>query len=196
MKNFYIGNFVILICIFSLISITSCVRPIGNTAQEKRDYVNRVKDETLAALYAKKPETRDLVENSPGYAVFSNLNTYLLFVGTGGGYGVVVDNTKGGRETYMNVTDFGIGLGIAVKEFKEVLIFTNKYALESFIKHGWDFGVEGDAAIETGTTGGGATGEVSFNKSVIIYQLTDVGVALKANLMGSKYSVSNELNYY
>ena len=155
-----------------------------------------MKDETLAALYAKKPETRDLVENSPGYAVFSNLNTYLLFVGTGGGYGVVVDNTKGGRETYMNVTDFGVGLGIAVKEFKEVLIFTNKYALESFIKHGWDFGVEGDAAIETGTTGGGATGEVSFNKSVIIYQLTKVGVALKANLMGSKYSVSNELNYY
>ena len=63
--------------------------------------------DTLAELYAGVPGARSLVENSVGYGVFSNINTQLMFFGTGNGYGVVTD-TSDGFKTYMKMAEGGM----------------------------------------------------------------------------------------
>ncbi len=49
----------------------------------------------------------------------------LIFASAGGGYGVVVDNSTGNR-TYMKMALGGIGLGLGVKDCRQVLIFKSR----------------------------------------------------------------------
>ena len=83
-----------------------------------------MKDDTLAELYQKKPETRAMIKNAAGYWVFSNINTQLLIFGSGNGYGVVVDNSTS-KKTFMKMAQVGAGLGVAFKDFRAVIIFNN-----------------------------------------------------------------------
>ncbi|MGB3363216.1 MAG: hypothetical protein WBB48_00390, partial [Thermodesulfobacteriota bacterium] len=85
--------YLILTLVIVGLMFTACARPKGETPAQKRDYVQQMKNETLAELYAKKPYAKELVQNAAGYAVFSNFNTQLLIVGSGNGYGVAVDNS-------------------------------------------------------------------------------------------------------
>lgn len=173
----------------------SCARPKGNDAETKRAYVLNMKDQTLAELYKKKPEAKTIVENAAGYGVFSNFNTQLLIIGSGNGYGVVINNSTGDK-TYMEMAEGGIGLGVALKDFREVIVFVNKTTLHEFVKSGWNFGVQGDAALQSDDKGGAVTGEVPLDSDVIIYQITESGIALRTNIGASKYWIDSELNYY
>ncbi|UCG80893.1 MAG: hypothetical protein JSV60_01010, partial [Desulfobacterales bacterium] len=83
--------------ILTLLTITgflvSCATPKGVTVQEQRDYVLKMKADTLAELYAKKPETRDMIKKAAGYGVFSNIGLNVFLLASGNGFGVVVDNS-------------------------------------------------------------------------------------------------------
>ena len=80
--------------------MVGCAKPEGVTKEEKRDYIQKMKEDTMAELYAKQPEARYLIESAAGYGVFSNVSTHLLFLGGGSGYGVVVDKATG-KPTYI-----------------------------------------------------------------------------------------------
>lgn len=184
-------NFLSLLLIISF--IYGCARPKGETPQQKRDYVQRMKDQTLAELYAQKPFAKDLVKNSAGYGVFSNFNTQLLIVGSGNGYGVVTDN-KNGDQIYMSMAEGGLGLGVALKDFREVIVFNNREVFNQFVTEGWNYGAQGDAAFKYDETGGATGGEVPLNSDVVIIQMTQDGIALRATMGASKYWINEELN--
>jgi hypothetical protein len=101
------------------IFLVSCATPKGVTKQDQRSYALKMKDETLADLYRTKPETKDMIKKAAGYGVFSNIGGYLFFLSTGGGYGVVVDNTTG-RKTYMKMAQVGAG----VSRISELFLFS------------------------------------------------------------------------
>lgn len=170
-----------------------CARPKGATPQEKRDFVQQMKSETLAELYVKKPFAKDLIKNSVGYGVFSNFNTQLLIVGSGNGYGVVTDNSNG-DQIYMKMAEGGVGLGVALKDFREVIIFNNKEVFYQFVTDGWNYGAQGDAAFKYDDTGGATGGEVPLNSDVVIIQMTQDGIALRATMGASKYWIDKDLN--
>jgi len=192
MKRGKIYYIVILTCLFIL---AGCAKPQGNTPQEKREFVNEMADATLAELYAQVPVSRSLVKNSVGYGVFSNINTQLMFFGTGNGYGVVTDNANG-LKTYMRMGEGGIGLGVAVLDFREVIIFNDQSAYNNFVTEGWSFGGQGNAAAKYEGTGGAASGEVPLDSAVVVYQITKSGIALRANFSASKYWLDKDLNNY
>jgi len=52
-----------------------------------------------------------------------------MFFGTGNGYGVVVDNSDG-HKTYMKMGEGGFG--VALKDFREVIIFDEQSAYNTF----------------------------------------------------------------
>jgi len=176
-----------------LILIASCVTPKGATKQEKRDYALEMKDETLAMLYDRKPETKDVIEKAPGYAVFSNLGVHIFLLGTGQGYGVVVDNSSG-KTTYMRMGQVGAGLGLGIKDFRAVFVFRNKDVLHDFVEKGWEFGGQADAAAKSGEKGAAAAGEAYIESDIEIYQITEAGIALQAMIAGTKYWKDDELN--
>jgi len=173
--------------------VGACARPKGDTPQEKRDFVQQMKNNTLAELYAKKPYAKELVQNASGYAVFSNFNTQLLIVGSGNGYGVAVDNSNGDN-IYMKMAEGGVGLGVALKNFREVIVFNNKAVFNQFITEGWTYGAQGDAAAKYKDDGGATSAEVPLDSDVVVFQMTKDGIALRATIGASKVWIDDELN--
>lgn len=172
---------------------SACARPKGDTPQEKRNFVLQMKDNALAKLYAEKPYAREVVNKAAGYAVFSNFNTQLLVIGSGNGYGVAIDNSNG-NEIFMRMAEGAVGLGVAFKDFEEVIVFNNKEIFYNFITEGWNYSAQGDAVAKYDDDGGAATGEVPLNSDVVVFQMTKDGIALRATIGASKFWIDDELN--
>jgi lipid-binding SYLF domain-containing protein len=185
------------VTVLTLLAITgflvSCATPKGVTKQEQRNYVLKMKDETLAKLYAQKPETKGMIKKAAGYGVFSNIGTHIFLLAGGSGYGVVVNNATG-QNTYMKMRSVGFGLGMGVKDFRAIFIFKNKEVLNEFVEKGWEFGGQADAAAKSGDKGGAASGEAYIETGIIIYELTETGVALQATVAGTKFWKDKDLN--
>ena len=80
---------------------------------------------------------------------------------------------------------FGIGL-------PEFTIQEGK--MNYFIEKGWEFGGSADATAKSGEKGEAIGGEAYFEDDIIIYQMTEAGVALQATISGTKYQKDSELN--
>ena len=179
--------------LFFLSTLSACATTGSGTPAEKRAAVTEMRQEVLTEIYEQKPDVRSQVANAPGFGVFSNANINLLLASFGGGYGVVRDNSTG-AETYMNMGEVGIGLGVGVKDFRALLIFHSKEALDYFVERGWAFGAQADAAAKASDKGGAVGGEVVTN-NVSVYQLTKSGLALQATIKGTKFWKNGELNH-
>lgn len=172
--------------------VSGCATTTGTTPQEKRQAVLSMRSKVLTELYEVRPKARAEIAAAPGYAVFSNANVYIFFVGVGGGYGVVQDN-KTGRQIFMKMGEAGVGLGLGVKDFRAVFIFHDRAVMEKFIGSGWEFGGQADAAAKASDKGAAVGGEAVFD-GITIYQLTESGLALQATVKGTKYWKDDELN--
>ena len=182
----------VLISIIAFSFLAGC-GPKGDTPVEKRDLVQTMKQETLDDLYTFHPEAKHKLSNSVGYAVFSNTGINLLLLSTGNGYGVAHDN-KTGKETYMRMFSAGVGIGVGVKDFRGIFIFSTKEAFDSFVEQGWQAGGQADAAAKAGEKGGAADSAIDIAEGVELYQLTKNGLALQATIQGTKYWKDEELN--
>ena len=183
----------ILLLVLIAVFITGCATPKGVTKKDQKNYVIKMQDDALSELYKIKPETRDMIRKGAGYGVFSNVSSYLLFLSTGNGYGIVTDNSTG-KKTFMKMAQVGAGLGVGIKDIRMVFIFKNKQVITDFIEKGWEFGGQADAAAKSGEKGAAAGGEVYIDSDILIYQLTEAGVALQATVAGTKYWKDKELN--
>lgn len=149
--------------------------------------------ETLNRLYQLRPETREIIKSSAGYGVFSNVGAYLVFVSAGNGWGIVRDN-KSGKNTYMSMASAGIGVGLGVKDFRGVFVFTTQEALNKFINQGWTGQAQADAAAKAGKKGGAFAGAIEVAPGIKLYQITENGLALQATIQGTKFWKDSELN--
>ena len=164
------------------------------TPEEWRVYLRFRRDETLRDLYKIKPEAKYVVDKAQGYAVFTNFDLKIFFVGGGNGRGLVHDN-KSGKETFMRMLQGGVGWGLGVKDFRAVFVFDNRQVMENFINSGWSFGGEADAAAKVEDTAGAATsGAIAVAPGVRVYQLTQNGLALAAMVKGTKYWIDQDVN--
>ena len=160
---------------------------------KRQQLVHEMETETLARLYQERPSTKGEIREAAGYGVFSNANVNLIFISGGGGYGVVVDNATGQR-TYMKMALGGIGLGLGVKDYRQVLIFKSKKTLNKFIESGWKFGGHADVAAKAGESGGELSGEGAIGSDIEAYSMTESGLALQATVAGTKYWKDKNLN--
>ncbi|MBL7215190.1 MAG: hypothetical protein ISS71_05885 [Phycisphaerae bacterium] len=163
------------------------------TLSERRQIINDMANETLQRLYREEASAKQQVADAAGYGVFSNANVNVIFVSGGGGYGVVVNN-RTGNKSYMKMGLGGVGLGIGVKDYRQVLIIRDENTLRNFVDKGWEFGGHADAAAKAGEQGGEVSGEGDINDDITVYSMTEAGLALQATVTGSKYWKDDELN--
>lgn len=175
------------------LALSGCSTPKGESASERRAYVQTMADKALADLYAERPDLRDRVNSAAGYGAFSTIGTNLIFVSTGGGFGLVHDNSTG-EDTYMRMGEAGVGIGIGVKDFRAIFVFSTQRALDGFVEDGWTFGGDADAAAKTGDQGGAAGARGAIGDEITVYQLTENGLALSATVSGTRYWKDEELN--
>jgi lipid-binding SYLF domain-containing protein len=173
-------------------SLTGCTAS-GDTPEQKRQAVDDMRADTLTRFYAEDASLEEKVEDAAGYAVFTNVGIKAIFVAGGGGYGVVHDNSTG-DETYMRMGEGGVGLGLGVKDFRALFVIHDAKTLTDFVNGEWTFGAESDAAAKTGDKGGAAGAEGVANEGMDIYQLTENGLVLGANVRGTKYWRDESLN--
>lgn len=171
--------------------LAGCVAA-GQTVEDKRRHIENMRKEVLTDLYEINPGAQNVISQAPGYAVFSNWNTYLIFASVGQGYGVVVDNVSGAH-TYMQMGALGGGLGVGVKDFRAVYVFEKRHIMERFIEQGLNVGAQADAAAKSGGQGDAVGGELLLD-GIRVYQLTESGLALQATIQGTKYWKDPELN--
>ena len=74
-----------------ILTLSACLAPQGSSLEQKRSVIIDMHDETMAQLYQQSPTSRDVIDKSFGYAVFSNVNAQYLIIGGGGGYGFSSD---------------------------------------------------------------------------------------------------------
>lgn len=172
--------------------LAGCATTGGTTAQEKRQAILTMKDETLAELYRLRPDSKARIAAAPGHAVFSNANINVVLASFSGGRGVVT-NTASGKQTFMKMGEAGVGFGLGVKDFRAVFVFRDRTTLDRFISSGWEFGGHADAAAKAGDKGGAVGGELLLD-GITVYQLTQSGLALQATVKGTKYWKDDDLN--
>jgi lipid-binding SYLF domain-containing protein len=164
---------------------------------ERRATINEMRDEVLDRLYEEQGSAKGQIQDSVGYAVFSNTGVNLFLLSTANGAGVARD-TKAGKDVYMNMFSAGGGIGLGVKKFSAVFIFHTRDAFDQFVEEGWNFTGQADAAATTDAEdkeqAGAAGGTVGLNDGVTVYQMTEKGLALQATLQGTKYWKNEDLN--
>ncbi len=189
MKN-HLGTVKGVCSILLSLMLTACIS--GNTVEQKRAAVQDMRAEVLNELYIRKPDVRDQVATSVGYAVFSNANVNLILASFGGGYGLVHNNASG-VDTYLRLGEIGVGFGAGFKDFRLVMVFHNQDALQRFMDYGVAVGAQADAAAVANDQGGAVGGELTLD-NITVYQITEAGLALQATVKGTKYWRDPELN--
>lgn len=160
-------------------------------AQQRQDIL--VKNQViLKQLYAAQPKAKDLIEKSAGYATFSNFGMKILIAGGGTGSGVVLGKDK--KPVYMNMAEVQAGLGIGIKSFQNIFVFQTDAAMNDFVNSGWTFGGQVTAAAKYEKDGDAYQDATVVAPGVLMYQLTDSGLAAEITGKGTKYYKNNDLN--
>ena len=191
-----IRTFCVTLIGLSLISAAAFARPAfldRRSSEKQRQVILESSSKVLEKLYAEKPEARKSVEEAYGYATFSSFGVKIFLAGSGSGRGVAVNN-KTGEKTFMNMAEVQAGLGLGVKSFMMVWVFTNEKTFHTFINSGWEIGGQASAAAKAGDTGGALEGAVQVADGIWVYQMTGSGLAVELTAKGTKYYKDNDLN--
>lgn len=188
-----IANSVLVIVPMLFFLLSGCAGPKGATPIEKREAVRTMTQNTLAKLYELEPQAKADLKAAVGYAVFSNTGINLLMVSTGNGWGIAHDN-ESGKDIYMKMLSAGVGLGLGVKDFRGVFVFSTREAFDTFVETGWQAGAQADVAAKGGEKGVAVAGAIDVGPGVKLYQITENGLALQATIQGTKYWKDEELN--
>ena len=157
-------------------------------AEDKRDKLDGIAKDTLAKLFAASPRAKELYDQAYGHAVFNNVKVSLVLTG-GGGSGLAVNHATG-EKTYMKMGTGGVNVGLGGQKYQVVFLFETETSFSNFVNKGW----EADAGANAVAGKAGANAEATFRNGVAIYQLTEKGLMLQADLSGTKYWKADNLN--
>ena len=177
----------------AVILLAAGVASAKDTPDQKRDKTRKMAEQTLQDLYKLQPTSRDLIQQSAGYAVFNNMGTNLLLLSTARGAGIAV-SSKTKQDTFMKMVSAGAGFGVGVKNYRVVFAFETEQALKNFLDSGWSGSGQADAAAKTSKSGGAYSGAAMVEPDVWVYQITKKGLALQLTLQGTKYYKDDDLN--
>ncbi len=163
------------------------------TPTQQREDILKTSADILKSLYQAQPKAKEVIEKSVGYATFSNFGMKILIAGGGTGSGVVVQK-DGLKPIYMNMAEVQAGLGFGIKSFQNIFVFQTKAALNDFVNSGWTFGGQVTAAAKYETDGGAYQDATVVAPGVLMYQLTDSGLAAEITGKGTKYYKNTDLN--
>jgi len=166
--------------------------PDKTITQQQQDILKK-NDEILKHLYKVQPKAREVIDKSVGYASFSNFGMKILIAGGGTGSGVVISKS-GAKPIYMNMAEVQAGVGLGIKSFQNIFIFQTEAALNDFVNSGWTFGGQATAAAKYDKNGTSYQDATVVAPGVLMYQLTDTGLAAEITGKGTKYYKDSDLN--
>lgn len=179
---------------FAAILLSGCKAtfgPGGDSVAERREAVLAERDEAVRMLIKSRPEVEETLKSAPGYAFFSSANLHILLLSSENAYGVVT--FEDGSTQYLRSLGSGAGFGWGIKDFRTIVIFKTKHALDSFMNEGISPRLNADIAAIYEDEGG----SISRALSVVdqeTYQFTESGIALQATVQLSMLWADDVLN--
>ena len=159
-------------------------------ARHKIEEIDVTAKDTLERLFKDSETAKELFDKAYGYAVFDNLK--LAFgVSGGGGSGVAVEKAAG-QKTYMKMGTGGIGFGIGGQKYQVVFLFEAQKPFDDFVEKGW----KADASANAAVGSEGVNVQAGFVNGLAVYQITDKGLMLQADISGTKFWKDKNLNQY
>jgi lipid-binding SYLF domain-containing protein len=90
----------------------------------------------------------------------------------------------------MKMGTVGLNLGLGGQKYQLVFFFQDARRFNSFVDHGWQADAQANAVAGTK----GAAAGTTFRNGMAVYQITEAGLMLQADIAGSKYWKSKKLN--
>ena len=184
---------IVLVCL--VISCVSAAVVIAGTTEEeemkarhKREEINLETEKTLERLFKENAVAKELFDKAYGYAVFDNVKVSFMVSG-GGGSGMAVEK-KSGKKTYMNMGTGGIGLGLGGKKYQVVFLFEAEKPFRDFVDKGWVADAAGSAVVGKQSV----DVQARFVNGVAVYQITEGGIMVLADVSGAKFWKNDKLN--
>ena len=165
----------------------------NDSAAEQRRQIDQLSEKTLDMLYAKYPHAQRVINNCYAWATLSNTGLKLGLFGSAHGRGVAVNNVTGER-VYLHMEEQSVGLGIGAKEYNLIFLIDNREAWDNFIIGKIRFGASADASANDSVNGGSIEGAEYAAPGVWVLQMTTKGLALEAELKGTKIYKDKKLN--
>lgn len=159
------------------------------TPAQQRMEIDKMAKAAHTELFAESPGAKQLYDRAFGCAVFDNVKLAFLLTG-GGGKGVAIPKAQPEKRTYMQMGSAGVGVGLGAHKYQVVFIFETKEIFDTFVNEGWTADASANAVAGTS----GANAEATFTNGVAIYQMTESGLMLQADISGTKYWKDDELN--
>ncbi len=159
-----------------------------SSPEEKRDKIDVNTRYGLERLLTEDAKAKRLFESAHGYAVF-DATKIAIGLTAGGGSGVAVEKETGKR-VYMKMGTGGIGLGLGGQAYKLIFLFEDEGTYFDFVYKGW----EANASANAVALRAGANAEATFTNGMAVYQLTDAGLMISADIAGTRYWRNTKLN--
>jgi len=156
--------------------------------EEKRLKIDTRAAENLQALLAKSPKAAVLYELAWGWASFHDLKVG-VGVTAGGGKGVAVAKVSSDR-VYMEMGTAGVGASLGAQKYDVIFLFETEKSLRHFVENGW----QADASANAAALKSGVNTQTAFIDGLAIYQMTDGGLMVNADISGTKYWKDGKLN--
>lgn len=158
------------------------------TAAEKREKIDAMAKEALTTVTSGNESAKALFDKAYGYAVFDNLKLSFILA-SGRGRGVAVTKSDSAK-TYMRMGTVGLNIGLGGQKYQVVMLFENKETFDKFTTKGWEADTQANAVAGQK----GANAEATFRDGMAIYQITEKGLMLQADISGTKYWKDKKLN--
>jgi len=193
-KKPFFTLFLLMLCINQPV-FAQFANPFGSskTVAQQKEEILKKNQQILKNLYAVEPKAKELIEKAAGYATFSNFGMKILIAGGGTGTGVVI-NKSNSKPVYMDMAEVQAGLGIGIKSTQTIFVFQNETVLNNFVNSGWTFGGQMTAAAKYEKNGDAYQDATIVSDGILMYQLTDSGLAAEVTGKGTKYYKDSNLN--
>lgn len=155
---------------------------------ERRAKLDSIASETMTRLLAESESARELHASAYGWAVFDTVKISLGVTGAGGA-GVAM-RRDGEQRIYMKMGSAGLNLGLGGQKYQVVFLFQNRASFERFVESGW----QAEAGASASAADRGLNRGAAFVNGMAVYQFTDAGLMLQADISGTKYWKSKKLN--
>lgn len=135
----------------------------------------------LALVEEKSPGFMARLEAAAGYVVIGMAQTKIPWVGSGLGYGVIVDN-KRGEHAYIRITQFEVGAGLGARRSKIFILFDDETLLRRMITGGVRYESSADIAVVDSGSGADTALTRTQGKGYEVYRLTESGAVATATI--------------
>ena len=160
-----------LVCmIIAILAVAGCSSLAPQEEQEKRAELDAMSESTLLRVFEEQPGSKVAYEQCVGYAIVAMIQAKIPMVGTGKGYGIVIDKRNEDRE-YVEVSQFEVGGGMGAQRYTAVVFFRDEARLKKAMTGFWHFEAGAEAAAGDTRKGGSA----SSGKGYQAYKITESG---------------------